>query len=233
MAMPGPQTTLSNEEFRDAIWFRFGLPSPSGHHECTPDPAHNPLGLHLLGCRKAASARTHRHYNMVSVVASTALNADPLSFQIAREERLIDAEDSRERPGDVALNLGNGRTLADLTVASPFGDALQTFYRLAGSPAAAASDVYDRKISKWQRLLDDHVLDGRELVSSFQPLAVTAFGVWEERSLRWLRRFSDVCGFSRYRHRQCLRGPDDPPVCRVVARKFASTQNFLLPQGLR
>ena len=195
-AMPGPQTTLSTEEFRDAVWFRFGLPSPSGHHECTPDPAHDPLGLHRLGCRNAASARTHRHDDMVSVVASAALNADPLSFQIAREERLIDAEDSCERPGDVALNLGNGRTLADLTVALPFGAARQTSYRLAGSPAAAASDAYDRKISKWQKLLDDHELDGRELVSYFQPLAVTALGVWDERFLLWLRRFSDVCAAS-------------------------------------
>ena len=29
--------------------------------------------------------------------------------------------------------------------------------------------------------------------SAFIPLAVTALGVWDERSLRWLRRFSDAC----------------------------------------
>ena len=29
-------------------------------------------------------------------------------------------------------------------------------------------------------------------LAAFTPLAVTAFGVWDERSLRWLRRFSDA-----------------------------------------
>ena len=195
-ATPGVHTTLSNEEFRDALWVRFGMPPPAGHQECTPDPSQDPLGLHRFGCRNAAPARIYRHDEMVTVIASSALNADPLSFRVAREERLVDAEDSQERPGDVALNLGNGRTLADLTVASPFGTARQTSTRIAGSPAAAASDAYDRKLSKWQRLLADSGLDSRTLVSSFQPLAVTALGVWDERSLLWLRRFSDVCAAS-------------------------------------
>ena len=31
------------------------------------------------------------------------------------------------------------------------------------------------------------------MVSKFVPLAVTAMGVWDERSLRWLLHFSDVC----------------------------------------
>ena len=83
--MPGPQTTLSYKKFRDAIWFRFGLVSTSDHHECTSDPAHDPLGLYRLGCRNAASTRTHRHDDMVSVVPSATLNVDPFSFQIARE----------------------------------------------------------------------------------------------------------------------------------------------------
>lgn len=69
---------------------------------------------------------------MVSVIVSAALNVDPLSFQVAREERLVDAEDFRERPGDVALNFGNGRTLTDVTVASPFKAARQKSNCIAG-----------------------------------------------------------------------------------------------------
>ena len=195
-AMPGPQTTMSNEEFRDALWFRFGLPPPTGHQDCSPDPRHDPLGLHRLGCRNAAPSRTQRHDEMVTVLAKAALNADPLSFQVAREERLADADNSRQRPGDIALNMGDGRTLADLTVASPFGAACQTSSRIAGTPAAAASEAYDRKVLKWKRLLDDHELHDHMLVSTFQPLAVTALGVWDNRSFRWLRKFSDICASS-------------------------------------
>ena len=193
LATPGPGFTLTNEECRDAIWMRLGLCAPLGHDKCEINPALDPLGLHRLGCRNAAPARTRRHDEMVSVIAKTSLAADPRAFQVVREERLADAEGSKKRPGDVALNLGDGRSLVDLTVASPFTAACQTNSRIAGSPAAAAISAYDRKLTKWRSLLDSHSLDEEQLASRFQPLAVTALGVWDERSLRWLRRFSDVC----------------------------------------
>ena len=129
----------------------------------------------------------------MSVIANAAIVADPQAFRVAREERLSEAEDSKARPGDVALSLGNGRCLADVTVASPFGAAGQKFTRIAGNPAAAASAAYDRKLAKWHSLLQNHVQDGDRVDSSFQPLAVTALGSWDERSLAWLRKFSDVC----------------------------------------
>ena len=84
---------------------------------------------------------------MVSVISRTALVADPSAFQVAREEILADAEGSLARPADVAVNLGNERTLAYLTVASCFGTACQISARLAGSPAAAASKAYERKLN--------------------------------------------------------------------------------------
>ena len=155
------------------------------------------MGLHRFGCRNAAGARTRRHNYMVAVLAKTALAADPRSFQLEREERLVDAEGSKSRPGDVALNLGNCRTLADLTVASPLVAACQTSARYAGTPAAAATVAYDRKLSKWQYLLDSHQLEAGDLASTFQPLSVTALGVWDERSLQWLKRFSSVCASAR------------------------------------
>ena len=65
--------------------------------------------------------------------------------------------------------------------------------RFAGSPAAAAASAYDGKTAKWRALLGNHDLDNGMLVSTFQPIAVTALGVWDERSLAWLRRFSGVC----------------------------------------
>ena len=73
------------------------------------------MGLHRFGCRNAAGARRHNY--MVAVLAKTALAADPHSFQLECEERLVDAEGSKSRPGNVSINLGNCRTLADLTVA--------------------------------------------------------------------------------------------------------------------
>ena len=194
---PGPLTTMSSIEYRDALWQRLGLFAPIGHCECDPNQIEDPLGLHRLGCRNAAGARTHRHDCMVEVIAKAAVAADPQAFQFAREERLADADDSQSRPGDVAMNLGDGRSLADLTVASPFGAARQTASRLAGSPATAATNAYDQKIVGWRRLLNAHQLDEEQLVSKFQPLALTAMGVWDERSLQWLRRFSDICAAAK------------------------------------
>ena len=131
--------------------------------------------------------------SLVTVIANTALTADPRSFRVAREERLYEAEDSQARSVDVALNLGNGRCLVDVTVASPFGAAGQKFTRDAGNPAAAASNAYNRKIAKWQSLLANNYLEQEEIGSSFQPLAATVLGSWDERSLLWPRKFSDVC----------------------------------------
>ena len=147
---------MKNVEFRDALWLCFGLPAPLGHSNCNPSPLANPLGLHLFGCRNAAGARTRRYNDMVAVLAKTALAADPRSYQVERDERLADAEGSNSRPGDVALNFGNCQTLADLIFASPFVATCQTSARYAGTPAAAATLAYDRKLSKWQGLLDSH-----------------------------------------------------------------------------
>ena len=118
--------------------FRLGLPAPTGHEGCLPNPQTDPLGYHRMGCRNAAGARTRRHDEMVTVIANAALAADPFAFQVAREERLSDAEGSKARPGDVSLNLGSGRVLVDLTVAIPFAVACQVNTRFAGLPAAAA-----------------------------------------------------------------------------------------------
>ena len=138
---------------------RFGLSAPLGHDKCTPGPQTDPLGLHHLGCRNAAGARTQRHDGLLDTLLKTASAADPNAFQIAREERLAEAENSKARPGDIALNLGDGRSLVDVTVVSPFSSACQTINRTAGFWAAAAELAYDSKIAKWRRLLKDHQLD--------------------------------------------------------------------------
>ena len=71
---------MSNDEFLDALWFRFSLPAPFGLQGCHPHPSEDPLGLHRLGCRNSAYARRRLHDEMVSVIASTALAADPRSL---------------------------------------------------------------------------------------------------------------------------------------------------------
>ena len=96
------------------------------------------MGLHRLGYRNAAGARTRRHGKLVTVIANTALTADSRSFRVEREERLHEAEESQARPGDVALDLGIRRCLVNVTVANPFRPAGQKFTRDAGNPAAAA-----------------------------------------------------------------------------------------------
>ena len=105
------------------------------------------------------------------------LTADARAFQIARDERLPEAVDSRSRPGDVALNLGSGRLLVDVTVASPFTTAGHLSTIIAGSAAAAAELAYDGKLAKWHRMIYDYQLNVEELASTFQPLAVTSLGV--------------------------------------------------------
>lgn len=153
---PGPSTAMKDAEFRDAVWLRLGLAAPIGHSSCTPNPRDDPLGVHRLGCRNSAGLRTQRHDEIVSVIAKAATAADPRSFRVAREERLTDAEDSRARPGDVALDLGDGRCLVDVTVASPFATAGQNFNRISGSPAAAAASAYERKMTKWRNRLSEN-----------------------------------------------------------------------------
>lgn len=196
LAIPGPGTTMKDAEFRDALWLRLGLTAAVGHCSCTAGPQADPLGVHRSGCRNSAGLRTRRHDDIVAVIAETATTADPRAFRVAREERLSDAEDSQARPGDVALDLGNGRSLVDVTVASPFATAGQTIRCNAGPPVAAAAGAYERKMAKWRNPLDQNQLDASVISTAFQPLAVTTLGVWDERSLRWLKRFSDVCAIS-------------------------------------
>jgi hypothetical protein len=90
----------------------------------------------------------------------------------------------------LALDLGDGRTYVDVTVVNPFAAAHLSASRSAGSPAFAAARAYDKKVSKYERLFSS---GSGSSAPKFVPLAVTAMGVWDERSLRWLRKFSDVC----------------------------------------
>jgi hypothetical protein len=187
-AAPGPGTTLEDAEFRDALWLRLGLPAAFGHVDCDPPARDDYRGLHRLGCKMAADARLRRHDALVTVISKTALSADPRAFQVAREARVLDAASSQSRPGDVALDLGNGRTYVDVTVVNAYSAAHLTASRSAGSPARAAELAFNRKIAKYEDQFDE-VGPSRQFV----PLAVTALGVWDERSVQWLRRFSAVC----------------------------------------
>jgi hypothetical protein len=181
---------LDDAEFHDAVWMRLGLPAAAGHSDCTPTGPEDPLGHHRLGCKAAADARLRRHDALAATVAQAARLADPGAFQVEREAHSPDDPDSRARPGDVVLDLGDGRTFLDVTVVNPFAAARLHAARSAGSPAVAAAHAFDAKVTKYQR---DFPPAPGFLATRFVPLAVTALGVWDERSLRWLRKFSDVC----------------------------------------
>ena len=118
---------------------------------------------------------------MVAIIAKTAIHADPNFFSIAREEHLPDDITTQSRPGDVSLNLGDGRMYADLTVANPFKTARVTASRLAGSPVAAVEMAFDRKLRGWNDILNSNGLDPLLLSSKFIPLSVTSIGVWDAR----------------------------------------------------
>ena len=62
--------------------------------------------------------------------------------------------------------------------------------RSAGSPARAAELAFDRKTVKYEAQFG---ANSDRPSRKFVPLAVTTLGVWDERSMRWLRRFSEVC----------------------------------------
>ena len=53
------------------------------------------------------------------------------------------------RPDDVVVNLGEGRTFADLTIAILFESARVALSRSASTPAAAAALAYNRKVRDW------------------------------------------------------------------------------------
>jgi hypothetical protein len=187
-AAPGPGTTLEDAEFRDAVWLRLGLPAAFGHVDCDPPASDDFRGLHRLGCKAAADARLRRHDALATIISKTALSADPRAFQVSREARVLDAASPQSRPGDVALDLGDGRTYVDVTVVNAYSAAHLTASRSAGSPARAAEVAFDRKVVKYADQFDE-----ADAFRKFVPLAVTALGVWDERSLQWLRRFSAVC----------------------------------------
>jgi hypothetical protein len=189
LATPGPDTTLDDAEFRDALWMRLGLPAAVGHTDCNPPARIDFSGEHRLGCKAAADARLRRHDALATVVAKTALSADPRAFQVSREAHVPD-DPSQARPGDVALDLGDGRTYVDVTVVNAFTATHLTASRSAGSPALAAEHAFDRKTAKYA---DQFGVGPGGPSHKFVPLATTALGVWDERSLRWLRHFSDVC----------------------------------------
>ena len=65
--------------------------------------------------------------------------------------------------------------------------------RLACLPAVAPESAYDTKFDKWHRMILDHQLNIEKLASTFQLLAVSLFNVYKNRSLLWLRRYSNVC----------------------------------------
>ena len=186
---PGLYTTLSDEEFHDSVWFRLGLPAAAGHDECVPNPKNDPFGLHRLGCKAAAGARLRRHNALAGVIASFALKADPRAFQVEREVSGIADQTSREWPGDVAMDLGDGRTLLDITVVNQFSAARLRASRSAGSPAVAAEEGYDKKVRKYAPLLGAGAVLTR---CRFVPFSVTAAGEWDERSIKWLRKLAAV-----------------------------------------
>ena len=79
-------------------------------------------------------------------------------------------------------------TYVDVTVVNAYSAAHLTASRSAGSPARAAEVAFNRKTAKYADQFDEACPSRK-----FVPLAVTALGVWDERSLQWLRRFSAVC----------------------------------------
>ena len=140
------------------LWLRFGLSAPVGHENCTPNRAANLNVLHRLGCRNVAWERTRRHDDLETLLVEKALSADVQSFRVFRKERLAEAEGSQARPGDIALNMGEGRVLVDVIITNLFALAGQTNLINAGSPGAVSASAYIRKLSKWRNLLDDHQL---------------------------------------------------------------------------
>ena len=164
------------------------LPCALEHENCNQSARLDPIGTHRLGCKSAADARLRRHDCLASFLAKTALAADARALQVSKEARVPDSA-SQARPGDVALDMGDGRAFVDLTVVNPFSVAHLSASRSAGSPALAAERAFNRKVAKYASLLNPD--DGS--VAHFVPLAVTALGIWDECSLRWLRQFANVC----------------------------------------
>jgi hypothetical protein len=194
LAGPGPDTTMSDDEYHDALWIRMGLPAAVGHTECAISPIQDPLGHHRLGCKMAANSTLRRHNGLVAVLAKCALAADSRSFRVRKEEHTPDG-DSQKRPGDLGLNLGDGRTLVDVTVVNSFSEARLTAATSAGSPAVAAESAFNKKAAKYASWFQPSG------VTKFVPLAVTTLGVWDHRSLYWLRTFSDVCAAAKSMNR--------------------------------
>ena len=95
----------------------------TGHADCTSSLREDPQGLKRLGCKAAGDARLCRHDGLADVVAKVALAAVSRAFRVAREKNLPDAG-CRVQPGDIALNLGSGRKLLDVTVVNPFSAAV-------------------------------------------------------------------------------------------------------------
>ena len=86
---------------------------------------------------------------------------DPRSFQVARDEKMADAESSQTRPEDVALNFGDG--LSSLTLLLLRSSCLRvsvqnicTPFRFAGCRCHDCVRYYYRKLENWRKFLYNH-----------------------------------------------------------------------------
>jgi hypothetical protein len=94
---------------------------------------------------------------------------------------------TRKRPGDLVLDLGDGPTFIDVTVANPFNATLLT--TLAGNPASVALMREGAKMRK-------HAADVRSVGAVFQPIGLTSMGCFTEPAIKWLKKFARVGSIS-------------------------------------
>lgn len=113
------------------------------HDECDPQP-------------RRLTQRSQRHVKLVTVIAQTALAAHALPLRVARKEKLSVAEGFFSQALTVSPSLSTAWTAATATTA----------YDLL--------EVYGlrHKVQKYHNLLELHQLDGEDLISIFQPMAI-------------------------------------------------------------
>ena len=158
------------------------------YNECVPPPAFTLFGLTFSTAQKWEETESM----MCQWLQYLKLHwLRILAFKIACEERLALDTVSQSSPGNLALHLSDGKTVAYVTVANPFAAACFTASCSAGTPAATATFDSTRK------MLTGNAYSTRTgstsmtwlLASCLSPSPQQARGM--SASIRQLRKFSD------------------------------------------
>ena len=138
---------------------------------CLGKSCQGPEGLGRLGCSRCGQSRVNRHHRLCDVIQVLAQAANVF---VRREAKHPDNVDTQHRPGDVVITLDGQEVFLDVTITSPANQITTS----RTTPDTHVNRAARLKWTKW-----NNSMYSENAGIKFVPLAVSAYGVWEEGAL--------------------------------------------------